>query len=97
MGVSRTAWSVQVRDGDLERIITYYPRGKKLVDGQTVRLIDTPFSADRKWCALSLSGTARAWIGLPDSEASPRRSGCETSREAPRGHTLPNIFPIAPS
>lgn len=55
MGVSRTAWSVRVRDGAVERVITYYPAGKKLTDGQEARLAKSPSPVERKRCALSMS------------------------------------------
>ncbi|TWB69813.1 putative metalloprotease with PDZ domain [Nitrospirillum amazonense] len=56
MGVSTTAWSFRVRDGASERVITYYPRGKKLIDGQEMRLTASLSPSQRKQCALSMSG-----------------------------------------
>ncbi len=56
MGVSRTAWSVRVHDGAVERVITYYPAGKKLIDGQEARLAKTLSPVERKRCALSMGG-----------------------------------------
>lgn len=56
MGVSRTAWSVRVRDGTNERVITYYPTGQKVIDGQEVRLTKALSPFERQRCALSMSG-----------------------------------------